>query len=183
MQLPREPRPGDQLDAAFGAQVIRYLRAITPTGGPGVLVREYAGGTTFQAAPARPGGSIASIFPFKVLDASDDTPAAKVSVVFGQVNDVTPTMDGHALDADPAPTLEVISGVIYLKCTLDGTGAVTGVEVLNAAAKPADDATHAYITLATVTVASDAVTAINQSVTHSLRLRKCGVADMHFWGV
>lgn len=55
MQLPREPRTGDPLDGAWGAQVIRYLRAITPRSGPGVRVREFANGTTFEAAEVKAG--------------------------------------------------------------------------------------------------------------------------------
>lgn len=184
MQLPREPRSGDPIDGSFGAQIVRYLRAITPRPSGSVRVRTTAGGTTFDAAlPARAGGSAQWTHPFQVLDASTATPAAKVTIRFGQVNSITPTIGGTAMDADPAPTLTVISGVVYLACTLNGAGAITAAAIANAAAQPANDATHGYLTLATVTVASDAVTAINQAVTHSLQMRKCGVADMHFWGV
>ncbi len=183
MQLPREPRPGDNLDGAWGAQVVRYLRAITPRGGPGVRVAGSSGGTTFSAAP---GGlaAVAAAHPFEVLDASTTGPAAaKVTVRFGQVNSVTPTTGGSAPDADPAPALTVVSGVVYLRVNLDVDGIVTSAEILSGATLPAQTETEGYLTLATVTVASDAVTAINQAVTHSLGHQLCGAAVHNFWGL
>lgn len=184
MQLPREPRIGEKLDAAWGAQVIRYLRSITPTGGPGVRARQWAGGTTLEAAEQRGGATAAAEHPFLVADVSTTDPAAaKVSVVFGQVNSITPTIGGTALDADPAPTLTVITGVVYLRVNLDVDGLVTTAIVANAATLPANTATEGYLTLATVTVAANAITALNQAVTHALSVRRCGVSDIHFWGL
>ncbi len=181
MQLPREPRAGETLDFAWGQQVIRYLRSITPRSGPGVRVNGGGGGTTFSASivARQPSAS----HPFKVLNASTAT-EAKVRVVFGQVNSITPTIATVALGTDPAPELTVVSGVVYLKITVDEeTGVVSTAEIGNAATLPASTVTEGYLTLAEVTVASDAVTAINQAVTHSLGSRRCGTNDYHFWGL
>lgn len=179
MQLPREPRAGDPLDGAWGAQVVRYLRSITLVNGPGVRVRHWAGGTTLEAAKAK--AASAATHPFQVVDASTAAPAAKVRVVFGQVNSITPTIDATYLDYDP--TLTVVSGVVYLKVNLDGDGLVASAEIGNAAALPADTATEGHLTLANVNVAADAVIAISQSVTHSLGHQKCGEDIHNFWGL
>jgi hypothetical protein len=83
-----------------------------------------------------------------------------------------------ALDTDPAPTLTVITGVVYLKVNLDANAIATSVEVLNAASLPASTATEGYITLATLTVAANAITALDQSVTHSLQFLRCNDQDV-----
>lgn len=178
MQLPREPRPGEQLDFVWGQQVVRFLRSIMPQSGPGVFVRRLASGTTFEAAAAE--RAAAQKHPFQVFDASTAAPAAKVTVRFGQVNSITPEIDAVPLDDDPAPTLTVVSGVVYLQVNLDVDGLVESAEIGNAAALPAQTETEGYLTLATVTVADDAVTAINQSVTRSLQHLYCG--GQHVWG-
>lgn len=154
-----------------------------------VNVRQHSGGTLLSRKPRglepgpRRGGTVSS-HPFKVIDASTVGPdAAKVRVTFGQVNSITPTIATVALDNATTPELTVVSGVVYLKINVDGSGLVTSVEVLNAASIPAETATEGYITIATVTVTSDAVTAINQSVTHSLGHQKCGTAVHNKWGV
>lgn len=149
-----------------------------------VNVQQRSGGTVLakKSSGLNPGprrGGQTFIHPFKVLDASTTGPSvAKVRVIFGQVNSITPTMDGDDLDADPAPELIVVTGVVYLELTLDGAGLVTAVEVLNAATLPASTATEGYITLATVVVTSDQVTAINQSVTASLQYLRCNDVDI-----
>ncbi|WP_414664907.1 hypothetical protein [Horticoccus sp. 23ND18S-11] len=180
MQLPREPRPGDKLDGAWAAQVVRYLRAITPRSGPGVRVREYAGGTVFEAAEAVSRIAAQIGHPFLVTDATTET-TAKVAVQFGQVNSITPTIGGTALDDATPPVLTVASGIVYLAVVVDGTGLITSASIHNDTTLPAADATHGYITLATVTVASSAVTAINQAVSGSLQHLMCG-EDVHLFG-
>ena len=58
IDLPREPNPGEDLDASWGIRVVRALRALLPSGGPGVHVSTGPTGTTISAtAPAqdRPG--------------------------------------------------------------------------------------------------------------------------------
>lgn len=176
MQLPREPRTGDQIDATFGAQIVRYLRAITPRPSGSVRLRTTAGGTTFEASlPARP-GSVQSDFPFRVTDASTET-TAQVLVQFGQVRNITPTIATVALDDPAVGALAVVSGVIYLRVNLVD-GFPDTVEVLNAATLPAETETEGFLTLATVTVADGAVTAINQSVKNSQWYLRCNGQDV-----
>lgn len=188
MSLPNHIEPGSATSADGHNRLIEGIRG-TELRGPGIARR--GGGTLLMPRPtgldpAGPRMMPAGLFPFKVSDASDET-AAQVRVRFGQVNSMTPTIDDGglvALDSDPAPVLGVVSGVVYLDLTLDEeTGETTAAEVKSAGTLPAQTLTHAYLTLATVTVTGDAVTAINQAVTHSLGHRRCGVNDHHFWGL
>lgn len=190
LSLPREPRRGEPLSAAWAADMVRYMRMITPVGSPGVRVSLTAGGSvisisrmTDRSDDPAPLAAF-STHPFKVVDASSES-TAKVRVRFGQVNGITPTIGGVALDDDPndPPLLTVETGSIYLAVVLDVAGAITSASIHNDATVPTPDVTHGYLPLATVTVASGAVTAINQAVTHSLGMRRCGVSDIHFWGL
>lgn len=133
-----------------------------------------------ESTSAPPPGTLTD-HPFKVVDYASGG-AARVTIQFGQVNSVTPTVGGTSLATVPAPTLNVSSGFVYLDCFLDTDGDVTSVTVQNAASVPASSFNHAYIALAAVTVSGSTVT-VFQSVTHSLQMRRCAVADMHFWGI
>lgn len=53
LELPREPEPGDPIAARDIAALIRYVRSITPRGGPGIRVSTLASGTTISAAPKK----------------------------------------------------------------------------------------------------------------------------------
>ncbi len=50
IDLPREPNPGEALDSSWGVRVVRALRALFPTGGPGIHVDTGPTGTTISAA-------------------------------------------------------------------------------------------------------------------------------------
>lgn len=50
IDFPREPASRDSLDAAWGARVVRALRALFPIGGPGIDVATGPSGTTISAA-------------------------------------------------------------------------------------------------------------------------------------
>lgn len=52
IDFPREPASRESLDAAWGVRVVRALRALFPSGGPGVRVATGPGGTTISADPA-----------------------------------------------------------------------------------------------------------------------------------
>jgi hypothetical protein len=184
MSLPVNPVEAGQGVSANGInRMVEELAARTPVNSGVGHVQQRSGGTVTTRKPSwstpAPRRGAASFHPFQVFDASTTGPdVAKIRVRFGQVNSVTPTMDGDDLDANPTPVLVVITGVIYLELTLDIAGVVTAVEVLNAASLPAATATEGYITLATVTVTSDQVTAINQSVTASLQYLRCNGNDI-----
>lgn len=126
--------------------------------------------------------SASTSHPFKVINRSTES-AMKVEVRFGQVNSITPTINGTDLDADDTPTLTVVDGVVYLDVTVDGDGVAESVVVSSAVEIPEATATHGYITLASVAVEAGAVVTIYQSVTHSLGHQKCGATTHNFWGV
>lgn len=153
---------------------------------PGGLVQQRGGGTVTLRRPRglhpAPRLRVAVLHPFLVSDASTGG-SAYVRVRFGQVNSVTPTIGGTALDHASPPSLAVVSGVVYLVVTTDGDGLVTAAGIGNAASLPASDATYGYLTLAAVTVSGGAVTALSQSVTHSLGHQKCGTTVHNFWGL
>jgi hypothetical protein len=111
--------------------------------------------------------------PFRIVNASTTTPAAKVRVIYGTVNNFVPTIGGTSLFTAPPPTLTVVTGTVYLDATVDGAGAVTAVIISNAASTPSDTTTRKYKTIGSVTVTSNAVTAIAQSVKTSLTLYLC----------
>jgi len=111
--------------------------------------------------------------PFRIVNASTSTPAAKVRVIYGTVNNFVPTIGGVSLFTTPPPTLTVVTGTVYLDATVDGVGVVTAVIISNAASTPSDTTTRKYKTIGSVTVTSNAVTAISQSVKTSLTLYLC----------
>ncbi len=49
MVFPKEPVPGQKLDATWGRDVVRALKRLTPSGGPGMRVTCGPNGTTFAA--------------------------------------------------------------------------------------------------------------------------------------
>ncbi len=132
----------------------------------------------------------AAATPFKVRDASAGG-TAKITVDFGTVNSIIPTMGstgGDPLDADPAPELSsLVSGPVYLELTLyatDGTGYLKGdiqyAVIKNAASLPTPTATLARVLIATITVSGGNVTAISQAVTGSLGFLVCSGVQ-NFW--
>ena len=133
--------------------------------------------TALLSTPPSP---VAASYPFKVQKSG----TATVRVIFGQVNSITPTIGGTALDAATPPNLTITTGgVVYLECTINGSGNVTAVAVKNASSLPAATSGYAYITLATVTYSGGAVTALAQSVTHSMQCAKCGATTYYFGAV
>jgi hypothetical protein len=177
---------GHPLSADDRNRIGSYTRNVTPrsAGGKTAMVKNFAGGSvTTPIRRVQPWVPQFQTFPFWVYDASTAI-AAKVGVWFGQVNSVTPTIGGTALDNATPPVLSsLVSGVVYLKVLLNTDGTTASAEIHNAASLPAQTATEAYLTIATITVSGTNVTAINQSVTFSLGHERCGVSFQHFWGI
>lgn len=118
-----------------------------------------------------------------VYDASTSTPkAAKISVTYGQINNVTPTVGGSSLRIFPAPTLTVVSGVIYLEATVDAAGVLTALEIKNADTVPEPTSTKGYLVLAEVTVTDGAITALNPACWNIFRMAKCGGTQYDWFG-
>ena len=70
MVFPKEPVPGQKLDATWGRDVVRALKRLTPSGGPGMRVTCGPNGTTFAAVgraaqSAATGQAKAEPHPFK----------------------------------------------------------------------------------------------------------------------
>jgi len=177
------------MTAAWGRAVVACLRSLRIRPGKGIRISATPSGVVVswdpaaagQANPARP---TQIDHPFRLRNASTISPAAaKVRVRFGQVNSITPTIGGVPLDAAEPPALTVVSGVVYLRVEVDVDGLVTAATIASAAELPADTATLGHLTIGTVTVASNKITAGNQSVTHSLQHRRCGVSEHHWWGI
>ena len=173
-----------RLNAIMGA--IRALaRGDNLVAGLGLRKSSTAEGAILTAEAAR-GGSTATTHPFQVVNRSSAT-VVKVEVVFGQVNSVTPTINGVGLDeeddeGDPPRITLSSERLVYLDVTVDA-GVVTGALVWAANVLPSNTSTHGYLTLATITYASGRVSAINQSVTHSLGHQKRGTNLHQFWGL
>ena len=55
--LPKEPMPGDPLDADWGRAVARALRSQRVSAGPGLRASQGPDGTTLSLAPGRGGGA------------------------------------------------------------------------------------------------------------------------------
>ena len=185
-------RPGQPLASALTATrinaILGLLRTLAAGGnllaGRGLLKQAVAEGAMLSVLSE--GSTASATHPFKVLNAS--TPGTpKVKVTFGQVNSVTPTINDIELDADPKdpPLLTVVTGIVYLRVRLYKDGTIDKATI-HCKDKVPEGETEAvqlgYLTLATVTVTKNSVTAINQAVTHSLGHQKCGVRH-NFWGV
>ena len=104
----------------------------------------------------------------------------KFKVEPGTVNSKMPKLDDTALDTKPAPSKTASStGYVYLKCRYQSEDSFPyTVTVEYDATIPADGDEYAYVSIATINVASGVVTKTAQSVRTSLygeRL-KCGTS-------
>lgn len=191
MKLPNEVSPGQPISAKDFNNLIRYVRSLQVISGPGIRFTRTLGGTSVSLAPQETKRGITSLeHPFLVSNASSATTAA-VRVRGGSVNDVMAT------GISPTDQFLTSAGTwrVYLDCTLsnDAAGTVTAVAVVATnGAQPANDRTHACITLATATVVAGetegfVVSEITQLATHSLRFFACGRTESvngtyNFWG-
>lgn len=138
-------------------------------------------------------------FKGKKANKTDSPAAARVRVVFGAVNSVVPTIHDAVTAADvpldgttdtpPRPPVLATptAGKVYLETVWSGAEPkiLASAEVKHAASVPADDDTHGYQLLFTVTLngASDAVESIAQATTSSYNVQrtKCGSATAVYY--
>ena len=117
--------------------------------GVGVTSSSGPGGIAFEVLPS-PVGSAAHPFLVKLVKVSG---AWHFKVVPGTINSLVPTLDGTALDTDPAPTksLGSVSGYVYLECKYTSGQpfpVAADLKVQYDTAVPADSDTMSYVALA-----------------------------------
>ena len=166
MQLPELPMRGSQITAAWGAQIVTYLRAITPRG-PGVATGPSGTTITGGFGRSRPQRTYSPPTPFKlrgeIVAAVPPSPAAAFITVFpGLVNNIVPKIGSVSLVTVPAPKITVTgaTGQVWLKCTLDANGEITEVIVDTGETMPDDSDEFAYRLLGSFTSASGQFTNI-----------------------
>jgi hypothetical protein len=153
-QLPATPNPGSPpAPAVWFRQAIDYMRALTAR----VAALEGRGaGAVSRAARG--------VNPFALTGFIDTGPTAKIRIAPGMVNNFVPTIGGTSLVAVPPPAITVTgaSGIIQLKATVDGAGAITALiaEGVAGPAVTADTATEKYKLVGTWTASGGAFTSV-----------------------
>jgi hypothetical protein len=169
----------------------KFVSRPAPSLGRAVPTTNLNHGIDAIVTPAAGGGGGTFTFPFQLQDHSvkGSSPVAKINVLYGTLNDVEPTNVGTDLsltDGDGTYTF-------YLKIVVNLDGSLSSVELdYSMTGQPANDDYDGYITLGQADVLTNAVTAIRQAATHSLRYAVCGrvVSGMslvtpgtfEFWG-
>ena len=172
IQLPPEPQDGDALQASWGRQVVRYLRAITLQRSPDVAPKTLAGGTTLKSLVSGGGKLPPPPEPpfLELIDVSthhDDGTinVAKVRVVAGdvggQIPDVFGAGDAPIYTFTPSGDGQVWSH--YVVDPADATATPTTNSIGHGASMPASDpATGVYYTsIGSYSVGSHAVAVAN----------------------
>jgi hypothetical protein len=140
-------------------------------------------GTLLQTAPSL--GSVIA-HPLQILDASADN-QLKVSVRFGMIGGVLPTINGTGLSNSDPPTLSVAAtSFIYVK--IDASGGSHTAIIDAAASVPTDDFETAkwvhHFALGRVVVENGKFqTPFDQAVTHSLNYAKLCDGSISVWAV
>lgn len=158
------------------SQSVRAYSTPLPSAAGG-RVSVYPNGTLIQGAPrqgSRRAGASAHPFKLSGLIESGD---AKIKVAPGMVNNFVPTIDGTSIVAVPAPTFTVTgaSGIIQLKATVDGAGAVTAL-ILESIAGPsvtADTSTAKYKLVGSWTASGGVFTSVSSILNTNLTLYLC----------
>ena len=159
------------------------LIALRPARSSDFITRTTASGTTQKLTKRiEGGGAAAAITPFLIADASvaTGTPAAKVSVAFGSVASIVPTMDGTSLASAP---LHTFSSAGTYNGYIDYSSGVA-IITWSTSAVPDDTSTHTYALIGQVVVAASgggyAVTSVAQAVFCSYFVRYCS-GTIWFW--
>lgn len=136
-------------------------------------------------------GTGATTHPFLVIDASTTGPdVAKVRIYSGTINAMDQVANGpFSAGDDPVLTKTVTNGQhVYVDITLS-YNSTTGVWsytsfTITAGALPSATPTHAYYSLGTVVVASNAVTSIGGGVSGNIGHERCGDSTTYVdhWG-
>lgn len=180
-------KKGDPILAADLNKISDFASNLTFTAQAPLYFRQINGSLMLYLRKFTTGGS--SAFPFKVYSKSSGSTGA-IAINFndgfvGQVNSITPQIGGVDIGPPDNPLLTISGdGAIYLNCTFTGSSSISAISV-NLGTQPSQTATHAYITIATITdftAGTPPTFTINQVVTHSLFFRRCGGTN-DFWAV
>ncbi len=186
IQLPHEPRVGDLARAETIAQIIRYLRAITPRPSSDILPQTGSGGTTYNLLARSRKSRLDSdaLYPLKVVDASEGA-SPKVRVVFGVIKNIP--ADGMSAGDVPEFILTIttatkcIYGTVNISAGLPTSWTITSTTAIQ---PPADTAAIAYLGLATTSatiVDGVAKVTVAPTVDGSQGYQKCGA--FHLFGL
>lgn len=114
--------------------------------------------------------------------ATDPEVTFEPGIITNAGQNISPTVGGGSTMATvPRPALTITtSGTIYLEATVDAAGLATAIDTKNAATTPTDTTTLKHLELASVTLASGAVTVTARPVRESRPLYLCnGTAIWH----
>tara|TARA_R100000027_G_scaffold54802_4_gene43947 strand:+ start:35999 stop:36562 length:564 start_codon:yes stop_codon:yes gene_type:complete len=117
--------------------------------------------------------------PFQILRNSANT----IRILPGQLNSITPTIDGDPITDDPAPTIEITeTQEVVLKLTIDEDGVATNVEIVTT---DTDDYTPTeeigYLPLGLVTIEDNVIASITQYRTKSHYFVSLGPPSTHLY--
>lgn len=163
-------------------EIIRALDYLYPSPTTDIVTTVTPDGALpkFRTPPGLGARSVNAPAPFAIFAVAElDT----VTVWPGDVENIIPTIGGTLINAATPPQLTVVTGSVYLECTMDAAGALTAAEIKNAASLPADTSTLRYRQLGTVTVNSGppiVTTVTAQTVTTSVSHKLCG--GLSTWG-
>lgn len=120
-----------------------------------------------QAVGGAGGGPGLDTYPFKIVPGSAPL---KVKVSYGTVEDIEPTDIDTDIEIDDDST----DNWLFLECTLDADGQVTGGTVQLQGSPPSDSGSAAYKLIGRVETAGGVITKINQSLYFSQGFAACG---------
>ena len=182
MDLPHVPKTGEELTAKWGGKVARALRAMQLGRSESIAAKVTPNGTILEVRRRDGGRATTAVTAFEITPVSGE---AKITVSPGDVENIIPTIfvpsvGAVFLSATPPPQLDVVTGPVFVECTMDAAGTFTAAEVKNAAALPANTPTLRYRQLGTVAVVDGAAVRTAQTVTTSISHKLCN--GQSTWG-
>ena len=146
-------RPGDEVESEDFNAIWRAIRSLRYLLGPKQRTNQTRDGwTLFLEQPEQPPQDLGLKLQVKMA------PGSTVTVTYGIVNNLVPTINSVGLDVEPAPQLDITdNGWVFMDVTVstdeDGNAVATAaaVEFIAASSVPVNEATHSYRALAQIT--------------------------------
>ena len=184
MKLPDTPSSGSPITAAWGRQVVDYLRALSPRG---TIVFMGSNGSSYTNRASTRGRRPAFTPPplrcYNASTGTGDDYVGKIGVTPGSINNWIPKMgaaDGASLTVKPAPTLLVsASGFIVVEVPTTQSGVINNFPLIKwYATVPKDTLILGHKALAQVTVGDGGmITNIFQLTSFSMGMKVCGTYE------